>query len=224
MYNPLQPKVIILSAALHVFVFVGFTVGNPFGAPEQQKLEVTRVSLPNIAAPKEEIRTRPTPPPKKKIDKPKKKKTPPKKKETKQKVQPSEKKSEVKTAEPEQEELASTDSDTAEFSPVSNSEMSAFIEGPGFEYPDWNYQGFNKIARNWRNYAFASHVLSCTIYFRVLRSGRLYGIRIKESSGNRVYDRGCLQAVERSNPLPPLPADYMHEEIGVSLTFPWKPN
>lgn len=224
MYNPLQPKIMIFSAALHILVFVGFSVGNPFSGPQKRELEVLRVKLTSQAAPQVEQKTQVKPPPKKKVVKPKKKKAPPKKQTRKEKVQPSkEKKAEAVIEESEPEEFSSADMDTTEFSPVSNSEMSAFVEGPGFEYPDWNYQGFRKIAHNWRNYAMASHVLSCTIYFRVLKSGRIYGATVKSSSGNPVYDRGCLQAVKRSDPLPPLPSDYMHEEIGISLVFPWKP-
>lgn len=226
MFNPFQVKVMILSAALHIVVFVGFSVGNPFSGPQRRQLEVVHVKLSSVAAPQERTPERPKPPPKKKVEKPKpeKKKAPPKKQTQKEKVQPSkEKKAEVVIEESAPEEAAAADSDTIEFSPVSNSEMSAFVEGPGFEYPDWNYQGFRKIARNWRNYAMASHVLSCTVYFRVLKSGRIYDTKIKTSSGNSTYDRGCLQAVLRSSPLPPLPTDYIHEEIGISLVFPWKP-
>lgn len=214
----------ILSAALHIVVFAGFSVGNPFSGPQKRELEVVHVKLSSPAAPKELPKAKPTPPVKKKVVKPKPKKATPKKQTQKEKVQPSkEKKAEVVIEESAPEEAAAVDSDSVEFSPISNSEMSAFVEGPDFEYPDWNYQGFRKIARNWRNYAMASHVLSCTIYFRVLKSGRIYGSVIKTSSGNSVYDRGCLQAVKSSNPLPPLPTDYMHEEIGISLVFPWKP-
>lgn len=224
MYNPLQPKIMILSAALHIVVFVGFSVGNPFSGPQKRELEVLRVKLTSQAPPQVEQKTQVKPPPEKKVVKPKKKKTPPKKQTRKEKVQPSkEKKAEAVIEESEPEEFTSADMDTTEFSPVSNSEMSALVEGPDFDYPDWNYQGFGKIVNNWRNYAMAPHVLSCTISFRVLKSGRIYGATVKSSSGNPVYDRGCLQAVKSSDPLPPLPMDYIHEEIGILMVFPWMP-
>jgi len=106
---------------------------------------------------------------------------------------------------------------------LSNAEFTGAFEDASFQYPDWNYQGFNKIARAWRNHVFSAKPLSCVIYFRALKSGRIYGARIKESSGIDRFDRDCLDAVLKADPLPPLPREYRHEEIGVSLVFPYKP-
>lgn len=227
-YNPFQPKIMLISFGLHILVFVGFSVGNPFGGSTPPKKEYVMVNISTPAPVKEIIKAKPKPPPKKKV-KPKKKKPPIKnpidKPEIKEKGQPEEKTTEKSEADPEYviDEPESTADTSTEISPTSYSEFSGAFDAPDFEYPDWNYQGFRKIARAWRNQAYAPHILSCTIYFRVLKSGRIYSIRIKKSSGNPVYDRGCKDAVLRANPLPALPREYAHEEIGVSLVFPWKP-
>ncbi len=230
----LQTKSMVFSAVLHVTVFSVFLVGNPFSSDEPPKFDVLTVSLAVMPeqpkpAPKEEPKP-PKPKPKKKV--PKKKKTPIKN------PKPIEKKTPVPVENPEatvpeetqpspEEESASQDSDTTttEFSEqISNAEFTGAFDNPNFDYPDWNYRGFAKIVRNWTNHASPREAVSATIYFHVLKSGRIYGATIKKSSGYAVYDQGCLRAVQRAGVLPPLPPEFQYEELGVSLVFPWKPN
>ena len=55
--------------------------------------------------------------------------------------------------------------------------------------------------------------------FVILKSGRVEGIRLEESSGNSSFDRAALRALYAANPLPPLPPAYGKPSLTVHLSF-----
>jgi TonB family protein len=55
--------------------------------------------------------------------------------------------------------------------------------------------------------------------FVILKSGRVEGIRLEESSGNSSFDRAALRAMYAANPLPPLPPAYGKPSLTVHLSF-----
>jgi TonB family protein len=55
--------------------------------------------------------------------------------------------------------------------------------------------------------------------FVILKSGRVEGIQLEESSGNSSFDRAALRAMYAANPLPPLPPAYGKPSITVHLSF-----
>ena len=55
--------------------------------------------------------------------------------------------------------------------------------------------------------------------FVILKSGKVEGIRLEESSGNSSFDRAALRAMYAANPLPPLPPAYGKPSITVHLSF-----
>ena len=57
------------------------------------------------------------------------------------------------------------------------------------------------------------------IYFRILRSGKLEGIRVESPSSNANLDQSALFAVRRSDPLPPLPDGFEGQALGVHFWF-----
>lgn len=61
------------------------------------------------------------------------------------------------------------------------------------------------------------------VRFTVLRSGRVTGIALEESSGIPSFDRAALRALYAANPLPPLPPGYARQSITVHLTFSERP-
>ncbi len=95
----------------------------------------------------------------------------------------------------------------------------ATINNASFEYPYWFTQAFNKILRNWRNPVASDAVLVCTIYFEVIKSGRVIVKRIETSSGVKPFDEACLAAISKSDPFPPLPRQFADEIIGITLPF-----
>lgn len=58
-----------------------------------------------------------------------------------------------------------------------------------------------------------------TVYFRILRDGRVSSLKIEESSGLRTLDLSALRAVQSSSPFPPLPREYEEEYLGIHLIF-----
>lgn len=58
-----------------------------------------------------------------------------------------------------------------------------------------------------------------TVYFRILRDGRISSLKIEESSGMRSLDLSALRAVQSSSPFPPLPKEYEEEYLGIHLIF-----
>ncbi len=59
----------------------------------------------------------------------------------------------------------------------------------------------------------------CTVSFRIQRSGQVTDVSVESSSGVSYYDRAAVRAVYAANPLPPLPNDYLNEQLGVHLRF-----
>jgi len=55
--------------------------------------------------------------------------------------------------------------------------------------------------------------------FTILRSGKLKGIALEESSGYPTFDRAILRALYAANPLPPLPPAYLKSSLTVHLRF-----
>ena len=55
--------------------------------------------------------------------------------------------------------------------------------------------------------------------FVILKSGRIEGIRLEESSGMPSFDRATLRALYAANPLPPLPPAYGRPSLTVHLSF-----
>jgi TonB family protein len=81
----------------------------------------------------------------------------------------------------------------------------------------------DKISRNWRNaYAGQAEVVLCTVYFRILRDGRVEDARVEKSSGEASFDRAALRAVINSSPLTQLPPDYRESRLTVHLDFEYR--
>jgi TonB family protein len=55
--------------------------------------------------------------------------------------------------------------------------------------------------------------------FVILKSGKVEGIRLEESSGIPSFDRAALRAMYAANPLPPLPPAYGKPRLTVHLGF-----
>ncbi len=99
----------------------------------------------------------------------------------------------------------------------------ATVDNVSFDYPYWFTQAFNKIGGNYHIRVNFGQPLVCTIYFQVIRSGRVIEARVENSSGVPEFDEICLRAVENSAPFPPLPRSFIDEIIGITLPFKYDP-
>lgn len=97
--------------------------------------------------------------------------------------------------------------------------------GGGGGFGDFGYYRIamqNRIAANWAP-GFVSGETVCIVYFRIIRSGIVSGARIEQPSGIPFYDQTALRAVLESSPLPPLPAQFPADAVGVHFRFRYQP-
>ncbi|MCS7231383.1 MAG: energy transducer TonB [Elusimicrobiota bacterium] len=125
------------------------------------------------------------------------------------------KKQEVKkTEEPKKQEVPQT---TASNKPTTLPSLS--LETAKFPFSYYVNQIRKKIVENWMWSHNYPGELKTVVYFRILKDGNIYDLKIKESSGNRFYDNLCLRAVELAQPFPPLPVGFNEDYLGVFFEF-----
>ncbi len=93
------------------------------------------------------------------------------------------------------------------------------VDNASFDYPYWFTLAWSKISQNFRIPMVIDGNVKCTLYFQVIKSGRVIETRITGSSGLPRFDDACVAAIERSAPFPPLPRQFLDEIIGINLTF-----
>lgn len=96
------------------------------------------------------------------------------------------------------------------------------LETAKFPFSYYVKQVREKIVNNWLWSASYPGELKTVVYFKILRSGEITDLRIKESSNNKTYDNICLRAVESSKPFPPLPEGFKEDYLGVYFEFKYK--
>jgi len=76
-----------------------------------------------------------------------------------------------------------------------------------------------KISERWQDKALPGH--QPTVIFEIGRDGRVNASRvtIEKSSGNTLYDRAAMRAIEEATPFPPLPADFNEALLRIHLGF-----
>jgi len=61
--------------------------------------------------------------------------------------------------------------------------------------------------------------LEAVVHVRILRNGSLTEIGFEKRSGNAYFDNSALRAVNKSNPLPPLPEWFRESSLDVGIRF-----
>ncbi len=101
-------------------------------------------------------------------------------------------------------------------------QQSLTVETSKFPFSYYLRQIQDKISNNWTWSQSYSGDYKTVVYFRILRSGEISELKIKNSSGNKLYDNLCLRAVEVSSPFAPLPQGYEEDWLGVFFEFKYK--
>lgn len=57
------------------------------------------------------------------------------------------------------------------------------------------------------------------IKFKILRNGKIDDVKIEKSSGYPIFDNTALKAILSSNPLPPLPKEFLEEYLSIHFHF-----
>lgn len=63
--------------------------------------------------------------------------------------------------------------------------------------------------------------LETFIFFKINESGRVYDVRVNESSGNPAFDDLCIKAIYKSAPLTPPPPELMEQAKTVGFLIPF---
>jgi len=92
------------------------------------------------------------------------------------------------------------------------------LDQANFQYPVYIQRVVGVISINWFKPAQEVQT-SPVVHFQIERDGTITGARIVTSSGVAFVDRAALRAVVASSPLPPLPADYDGQHLGIQVVF-----
>jgi TonB family protein len=80
----------------------------------------------------------------------------------------------------------------------------------------------DKVFSVWRppsSFAIGGRQLTAVATFRIVRNGRIEGLRITDGSGHRLYDQSVMAAMTGIGSLPPLPEQYKEESLDVVIRF-----
>ena len=101
---------------------------------------------------------------------------------------------------------------------------SAHVEGGDFGSPYYLNIAFGKIRESFANPLRQTNLpVRATIYFKILKDGKIFEPILESSSGISVFDQAALRAVVSTDPLPPLPQEYDGEWLGIHLEFEFLP-
>ncbi|MBN1621558.1 MAG: TonB family protein [Endomicrobiales bacterium] len=95
------------------------------------------------------------------------------------------------------------------------------LESAKFPYAYYTNMIVKKISQNWQ-WSVDFGELKAVLYFRIQRDGNIDSLEIKTSSGDKLFDKQALRAVEISSPFPPLPFSYDEKDLGVFFEFSFK--
>ena len=75
------------------------------------------------------------------------------------------------------------------------------------------------IHKNWQAPKSNDLSIKSVVFFEIAPDGKMVRIRVETRSGNMIFDKSAYDAIMKSNPLPPLPANFTSDKLGIHLTF-----
>ena len=100
------------------------------------------------------------------------------------------------------------------------SQTEVAVDAPRFPYSYYLSAIERKVSENWlSSQGGRDGGISCIVYFRLSRSGRVSDLRIEIPSGNAYFDRSALRAIRSADPFPPLPRAFGESWLGIHFTF-----
>jgi periplasmic protein TonB len=95
------------------------------------------------------------------------------------------------------------------------------VDASDFPFTYYLRQLHAKVSEQWRRPPLvASEQTSAVVYFEIDREGQIRGDpKIKQSSGNELYDQAALRAVVDAIPFPPLPREFPGQYLKVNFGF-----
>ncbi len=209
---------VIISLCIHVLIFYAlltlFEIVPRVDLPD--RVYSVRIFSPRRAEKKEE----PEKPPEVKVERPK---PPPKAVEKKEQPDNVKEEKPKKPAEPEPREGKENKPLDVTVKKEKVEETSVVVDAPRFPFSYYLGAIERKVSDNWFS-ASVEHgkSLSCTVFFRLNRSGRISGLRLQKGSGDSYFDRAALRAIKSSVPFPPLPGAFDEPALGIHFRFAQK--
>ena len=66
-----------------------------------------------------------------------------------------------------------------------------------------------------------SEGLEAIVVIKINRQGKIVKKMFEKKSGNVLFDQSVTEAIEKANPLPPLPPDYTQPYHEIGIRFRW---
>jgi len=88
-----------------------------------------------------------------------------------------------------------------------------------FPYPWYITQIRELLWEEWNKRMPTTNILRCVIKFGIMRNGEIENIELEKSSGNRLFDRAAISAVESIKKFPPLPDDFFENKLNIHVEF-----
>ena len=211
----MRPATLVVSAVLHVLLFVVMFVVIP--APRSQAVQATVIQVSSVV----DGVPSPAPPPKKKTEQRAKMepdRTPNKPRDQVKKLPKGEEEEPQPVSDPEDE----SEPESEEATVGAGLAAGVKVDAVNFEFTYYLIALRNRIGQNWSAPAGVvsrGQPVKTTVYFRIQRDGRVVEPRVENSSGINFFDQSAVRAVLISNPVPPLPMGYEGEELGVHFDF-----
>ena len=79
-----------------------------------------------------------------------------------------------------------------------------------------------KVYRNWVPQSIGREI-SATIYFIIMRDGRVKDAKVEKRSGVASFDQAALRTVLEASPFPELPDSYRGDHLGIHFEFVHNP-
>lgn len=208
---------IVLSLSLHGILVLGAVLVPMLVARAQPPIEFRTVNIVPVQAlgvpepePEPVAETRPEPP--RPAPPEPERPTAPSPTATK-KAEPSPKPSAPQPTQPKQRQGSPLGSDIAS-SPFGAAGVG--LDNPDFTYGYYVDQMLSMIGSSWVRPRVVGRI-EALVYFRIARDGTVTELKLVTSSGNRAFDEAALRAVSAAAPLPPLPASFSADSLGVRL-------
>ena len=98
------------------------------------------------------------------------------------------------------------------------------LDVASFPFPDYLYTLKARIEKNWHipYTETPSGVERATVFFQILRDGRIARVFVEDRSGGMTFDQAALNAVVNSAPFAPLPEKFPGEYLGVHFEFEYE--
>lgn len=96
------------------------------------------------------------------------------------------------------------------------------VDSEGFNFGYYLEIIRERVSDNWSPPPVGTETVVSTVYFRIRRTGEITDIKLEKSSGFELYDKAAIKAVSDATPLPPLPAGFKGQWLGVHFEFEYK--